>query len=430
MSGHALVEAAHALFAQHQRERLKERVVLVALEAQASARHLMRIAYARGERFGGASRGQIGEQRKTSGNDTAAARRLGVGRVARHALEAFVDDKVESGLGDAEVRGRYALVEAEQAALGPQLGDHLERGLGVAALVELHARLDEPDRIGDGDGGEAGEECRAYVKSGRLVHPLVSADQQRRGGQQRLGVGVREEVDGAIGRHADQIWPEALEERRVAFVGHDALQAGQDATLRRVGAHRRRIRVSLVVLHGEVAVTVGAQLEVGVGKTPRAAQKTSTTSASATAATTADATATLCPVHVGLKEERIGGRDAVNAAAEGGRELMLGLGLVLVASVQGCGLSASRERLVLLMMMLMLVLLLTGLVACLDYLERTGDHGACGACQSGCRRQRERERLIFVGRVDGLVVLLCTHPPATKWINMFCSDISQLGEWI
>lgn len=66
-------------------------------------------------------------------------------------FERLVDDEVDHRFRDAKVAGGDALVEAPDALGGVDSLHALRHGhLAVGVVVQLEARLDEPDRIGEG----------------------------------------------------------------------------------------------------------------------------------------------------------------------------------------------------------------------------------------------------------------------------------------
>lgn len=70
-------------------------------------------------------------------------------------------------LGDADVAGRDALVEAADALRLVDAPDAFaHRHAGIA--VQLHARLDEPYRVGGGGRDEPGAGCAQYVHQRRV----------------------------------------------------------------------------------------------------------------------------------------------------------------------------------------------------------------------------------------------------------------------
>lgn len=127
----------------------------------------MWVANTRGERFGKAGRCEVARERQ-------AVFVLLIGE--RDALELFVDDKVESRLGDAKVRGRDAFVKAEWTFLAQYLVDDLESARAASRLVHLQTRLHEPNRIGDGDRCEAGHECRTDVQERTFLAHLLEQE--------------------------------------------------------------------------------------------------------------------------------------------------------------------------------------------------------------------------------------------------------------
>ena len=64
-----------------------------------------------------------------------------------NSLELLVDDKIQSGLHDSKIRGRYALVEAKHALLLQNLVDYLRYGDTASTFIKLESGLDKPDRI-------------------------------------------------------------------------------------------------------------------------------------------------------------------------------------------------------------------------------------------------------------------------------------------
>lgn len=72
-------------------------------------------------------------------------------------LESLVDHKVDDRLGDSDVAGGDALVEPGQTLRRVDPAYALGHGLlRVGVVVQLEARLDEPDRVGERGGHEAG----------------------------------------------------------------------------------------------------------------------------------------------------------------------------------------------------------------------------------------------------------------------------------
>ena len=63
-------------------------------------------------------------------------------------LELLVDDKIQGGLHDPKIWGRYALVEAQHALLLQNLVDNLRNGDARSTFVKLESSLDKPDRVG------------------------------------------------------------------------------------------------------------------------------------------------------------------------------------------------------------------------------------------------------------------------------------------
>lgn len=146
----------------------------------------------------------------TAGNDALLA-------VAQRLLHLFVQDPLQSGLGRAEVAGAHALEEATDALVPEHLPYAVHAvpvlpGRGVAralrhVLVQLQARLDEPDWVRRGASSDSRGETSRQVDPGSLVAAVAVL------GDEPLAVAVHVEVDGARGDDAHQVGPQALEQR-------------------------------------------------------------------------------------------------------------------------------------------------------------------------------------------------------------------------
>lgn len=180
-------------------------------------------------------------------------------------LEALVQDPLQRGLGHAQVARAQALEEAAGPLVAQDLAHAVEAVAvpaagGVAGalgdvLVELQARLDEPDGVGGGARRDAGDDGRAQVHPGGLA-PAVEVVRE-----QALAVAVDVEVDGARGDDADQVGPQPLEQGARALL---PLHGAQD--LQRLG-EVEEARAQGVGRGGGVGGARGAELglvEVGL----------------------------------------------------------------------------------------------------------------------------------------------------------------------
>lgn len=84
-------------------------------------------------------------------------------------FERLVDDEVDHRFRNAKVAGGDALVEASDSLVGVDPLHTLRHGhLAVGVVVQLKARLDEPDWIGEGGRYEAGTRCTHDVHQRRV----------------------------------------------------------------------------------------------------------------------------------------------------------------------------------------------------------------------------------------------------------------------
>jgi len=131
-------------------------------------------------------------------------------------LHLLVQHPLEGRLGHAEVRGAHAFVETPEALVPHDLANAVPavavlavleaHGLRRRVLVQLEARLDQPDGVRGRRRDDAGED------GGREMDPcrLLAAVEVFR--DQPLPVAVRVEVD-RPGRHnADQVGPQPFEQ--------------------------------------------------------------------------------------------------------------------------------------------------------------------------------------------------------------------------
>lgn len=226
------IQSRLALLLPNGVDRLPEASVLVALLAQPRPGHLVWVGHDRGDRLG----------RRTGGHKFQKVTRsliiagICVAHLVQFLLERFVDHKVDDRLGDSDVAGGDALVESDQPLGGVDPADALRHGLlRVGVVVQLEARLDEPDRVGEGGGHEAGAGRTHDVHQRR-----VGRDDANRV-QRILRLGVRTKVDRPGRRHSDDVRSQSLKQGSATLGLDDVLQTlpdrnrldgGRQATLR------------------------------------------------------------------------------------------------------------------------------------------------------------------------------------------------------
>lgn len=215
----ATVQSRLALLLPHRVDRLPEAAVLVSLLAQPGPGHLVRVRHHRRDRLGGRPRRH--KLQKVARSLVVAG--AGVAHLVQFLLERLVDHKVDDRLGDSDVAGGDALVEPGQTLRRVDPAHALRHGLlRVGVVVQLEARLDEPDRVGERGGHETGAGRTHDVHERR-----VGRDDANRV-QRIFGLGVRTKVDRTGRRHADNVRPEALKQGATALGLDDVLQALPD----------------------------------------------------------------------------------------------------------------------------------------------------------------------------------------------------------
>lgn len=127
-------------------------------------------------------------------------------------------------LADAKVTGRDALVESQQTGLSVYPADAVaHRHFVLGIVVQLQARLDEPNRIRCRRGGKArtggGQQMDDRRVSGKLL--LIV--------EECLSLRVRTKVDGPRGCDADDVRTETFEQCPGALGLDDQAQALHDA---------------------------------------------------------------------------------------------------------------------------------------------------------------------------------------------------------
>lgn len=169
--------------------------VLVGLVVlQTAAQDLVRVRDGPGDELGGAGEEHGGLGRERRGGIRAR------GRV--HALGGFVDGELDGAVGDADEGDGQAAVEAPQT-LGsvdvPRAGRHGRvRALGGPVAGE-HAGLDDPDRVREGGGDDAGD------GRGEEVVARGGVGAAAEDGEGSLGARLEEE-EGSPGRRvADEV---------------------------------------------------------------------------------------------------------------------------------------------------------------------------------------------------------------------------------
>lgn len=147
-------------------------------------------------------------------------------------LQRLVDHEVDHRLADAKVAGRDALVEAQQAGLPVYPADAVaHRHFVLGIVVQLQARLDEPDRIRGGGGGESrtggGQQMHDRRVGGKLL--LIV--------EECLSLRVRTKVDRPRGCDTDDVGTETFEEGSGALRLDDQAQALHNADRLRGRGH-------------------------------------------------------------------------------------------------------------------------------------------------------------------------------------------------
>lgn len=272
----ASVETHEALLLPDELEALHETRVLELAPvcdgclSQARARHLVRVGQDGRDKLGHARGAKVARPL-----DRAVPRRLGAPAAlnlllpAREVrLELLVQHPVQRRLGDAQVARAHALVHAADALLAHNLPHAVvavavsSAHLGAAAgplrdvLVELHARLDHPD-------GVRGRRRRdARHAGGQHVHPRRLLAVVPALGEDALAVAVDVKVDGARRHHADEVGPEALEERLGALGAlHGAQNVQRVAQVVKGSRERIARRLRLHGLRGAQLGLVNVGLE-------------------------------------------------------------------------------------------------------------------------------------------------------------------------
>jgi hypothetical protein len=182
LGGETSVQSRLALLLPHQEQRLPEAVVFVALFAESRAGHFVRVGDARrdglrrsarqhklhevagGSAFVGSLLSQLHLRISANLSQTS----LQVFHFTHQfLLQRLVDHEVNHRLRDTEVAGSDAFVEAAQTVLLVDSFDAVADGhFRARVVVELEARLDEPDGIGGGGRDEAGAGRAGDVREG------------------------------------------------------------------------------------------------------------------------------------------------------------------------------------------------------------------------------------------------------------------------
>ena len=132
-------------------------------------------------------------------------------------LHVFVDDPLHGRFHDAQVGSPQALVQRSHAFVLDDAGEAMPGRVvqHVAAGLQLHARLYEPDGVGEGGGGDTGQSGGAQMHIGRIFVAVVEL------AQDVLALGVGRKVDGTGGHHPHDRRPNALPQGGDALIhGH------------------------------------------------------------------------------------------------------------------------------------------------------------------------------------------------------------------
>ena len=195
----AAVEADQPLLAAHRGQRAPEGGVLGARLPQPRPRHLVRVGHRGRHTLAHAAAPHHHQEVRERPLVPRRRRRVALHKLRPHLglcpfpLQLLVDDEVHDGLDDAVRGGGHPAPEAEHAAL-PVDGAHNGGEVGARPpRLQLHPRLDDPERVGGAGGHEAGR------RRGQDVHPLGVGRQHRV--QVGLDGGVGPEVDSSAGGH-------------------------------------------------------------------------------------------------------------------------------------------------------------------------------------------------------------------------------------